>query len=364
MKTKLLKWTMGIFFSLALLISENVCAQTRAYENFQYPVGTDYQQVAGSGEGWAGTWTGKSDGSANVGGGFHQVVAGNLEGTLGESGAMGGQWVDSYRDISTPAINNAGNDLWAAFSAKNYDPSTTIAMTYFSSISGNANENLYIGTLPEDYIGIGNCFQDAACKGPRADAPGITLTSDAAHYYLVHIKFLGNNIIHADLWADYNGLTPPLADISEPTYQNGGYRNAVDGINKIRISGGSQPADATSKYGVYDAIRINSSFFPRYDLKLVGRAFFPLEDPIAIKPVVKSNSSYYPNPVTGGELNVIAKEESLKTVSIIDLSGKKVASQAVSGQKALINTQSLPKGVYILEVVGSKTTSRNKLVIN
>jgi hypothetical protein len=369
MKTNLLKIAGGMLFSLAMLSVSNVSAQIKATENFEYTVGTDYQlSTQTSGIGWMAPWSGKDGGVQAVGGGFHQVIAGNLEGDaagqLGASGAMGGQWVNSYRQLATPAVNIAGTSIWASYTGKNV-PTTNMGLVFKSSINaspGQSAENLYIGTLPGDFIGIGNCYQDAACTGPRADAPGIVSTA-GTHYYLVHINFLGGNIIHADLWADYNGATIPLADFAEPTYQNGGYRSAADGINILRIGGDTQPVDASTKYSTFDAIRVSSTFFRRGDLKLDGTNF-ALDVPTPTNAAVKSNSSFYPNPVTGGELNVVADKESLKSVSIIDLSGNKVASQAVNGSSAQINTQGLAKGVYILEVVGSKTTSRNKVVID
>ena len=76
-----------------------------------------------------------------------------------------------------------------------------------------------------------------------------------------------------------------------------------------------------------------------------------------------AQASFYPNPVINGELNIVAGKEYLKSVAIFDLSGKKVAFKTVDGKSAKINTQCIAKGIYILEVSGSKTTSRNKLVI-
>ncbi len=77
-------------------------------------------------------------------------------------------------------------------------------------------------------------------------------------------------------------------------------------------------------------------------------------------------SIFYPNPVTGGELNVVAGKQAINSVSLFDLSGKRVSFKANSGSasKITLNTTSLNKGVYILEVNGQKSTSRNKVVIN
>lgn len=355
MKTNLLKIAGGVLFSLVTLTSASVNGQITAYEHFEYPVGTEYHLVAGSGIGWAGPWDGQKEGASSVGAGYHTIQAGNIEGTIGATGTIGGQWVDSWRDLSTVFPNVVGTDVWIAFTHKNNRPGKGSGATFF----WGASENIYLGTLPGDFIGIGNCYQDEACVGTRADAPGIVFTTDAPHYYLAHVTSVASNDrIKIDLWADYNGSTIPAANNTELTWQASGYRNFAGGIDKIRIGGDTEPSEAATLFSTFDAIRINSTFFQRGDVIL------SIEDEVA-KPVSKeSNSSFYPNPVTNGELNVVASKESLKSVSIFDLSGKKVASKVVSGQSTKISTQGLAKGVYILEVSGSKSTSRNKLVID
>lgn len=77
-------------------------------------------------------------------------------------------------------------------------------------------------------------------------------------------------------------------------------------------------------------------------------------------------TTFYPNPVTGGELNVVAGKQAINSVSLFDLSGKRVSfkTNSSSAPKVTLNTSSLNKGVYILEVNGQKSTSRNKIVIN
>lgn len=77
-------------------------------------------------------------------------------------------------------------------------------------------------------------------------------------------------------------------------------------------------------------------------------------------------TTFYPNPVTNGELNVVAGKQAINSVSLFDLAGKRVSFKAnsSSASKITVNTLSLKKGVYILEVNGKKSTSRNKVVIN
>jgi hypothetical protein len=190
MKTNLLKMAIGAFFSLAMLSAANVNAQITAYDNFEYPVGATYQGVAGSGMGWAGPWDGQKEGTAN-GGGFHNAIAGNLEGTIGVTGAIGGQWVDSYRDLAVPMVNNPGEVVWIGFTYKGGKPGTGTGAAFF----WGGTENVYLGRVDNDVIGIGNCYQDAACAGPRADANGIVLSTEK-HYYLAKVTGQGLSLIH------------------------------------------------------------------------------------------------------------------------------------------------------------------------
>ncbi|TAE36312.1 MAG: T9SS C-terminal target domain-containing protein, partial [Sphingobacteriales bacterium] len=536
----------------------------RSYENFEYPVGADYQGVAGSGIGWASPWSGKRDLPA-IGGGFHKIVAGNLEGEIGATGTIGGQWVDSYRDLASPYVNNPGNVVWIGFTYKSGSNTGYSGAAFFF----DNYENLYVGSLPNDGLAcISDCYQNVECLGNPYVATGVTLTGDVAHYYLVKVTGQGNNIIKADLWVDYEGSTEPLADYSEPAYQCSGYRKNSGGIDKIRISGQTETNEASTLYSTYDAIRFSSNFFWRNDYTLLynnplnftkltsaatlggnliswsatgnnnaaavlqkgnlgnnsnlnaklsvktinisaqagtnsnvdyyevlrknqngdyvsispklpasatsfkdtnpldgtnlyklkatdlsGSAFVSGLSAVIINSLpldltsltAKSNSygnlvswtsassknvdfiqilrkndagifeaispnlpvtassytdysplagtnyyklrstdkdgtpheykfiataagfdvqaTFYPNPVMNGEFNVVAGNEPLKSIVIFNLSGKKVAFKTADGKVTKINTQSLSKGVYLLEVNGSKTISRNKLVI-
>ena len=559
MKIKLLPLTVCMFFSLALLTTVKVNAQIRAYENFEYPVGASYIGLTGSGSGWAGPWY---KGLGIIDSLFSDIIEGNLEGEIGATGALGGLWVSGYRNLSDPFINTPNNVVWMGFTHK----SNTIytRASGLGLFNGNA-EVLYLGRVPGDYIGIGNCYQDADCLGPMADAHGSVLCTDAPHYSIAKITAMGGDIIKVDFWTDYDGLNEPLASYDlEPTYQTGGYKKFVSGIDRIRISGDTEPSEATTLYSTFDAIRLSSNFFWRYDYNLLYKAPLQLSSLTAnstnsgnliswsidntnvnsqgtikennlkissiatssnlvarpnvtssnidyievlrkneqgnyvtissklpsttttftdTNPLLKTNNyrlrstdlngvpliseqkisiinnlpldltsltakstasgnlvswisassknvkslsvlrkdasgafvsiadnlsatqtsftdtnpfdgtnyyklrstdndgesktydliatavgfdaqaSFYPNPVTNDELNIIAGKESLKSVAIFDLSGKKVAFKTVVGKSTKISTQGIAKGIYILEVSGSKTTSRNKLVI-
>jgi hypothetical protein len=76
--------------------------------------------------------------------------------------------------------------------------------------------------------------------------------------------------------------------------------------------------------------------------------------------------SVYPNPVTNGQLNIIAGNQVIKSITLINLSGVKVINlPKVSNPKAVvINTGSLVKGVYVLEITNGESTTVKKIVVN
>jgi hypothetical protein len=442
MKTNLLKMAIGAFFSLAMLSAANVNAQITAYENFEYPLNSDYVGLSGSGSGWAGPWDHAKEGTVDAYPGrvrFAKAIAGNLEGSIGLTGTLGGQWVDNYRDLATPFVNEPGSSVWIGFTYINGKPGKGYGTAYF----WGGNETLYIGALPGDVAGIGNCYQDAACLGPIADAPSLSgiLTANK-HYYLLKVTSVtAGDIFKIDLWIDYNGATAPVADFDlEPTYEASGYRKAAGGIDLIRLSTEIEPSEATTLYSKYDAIRFSSTFFCKSDLTLTGNCTLPLDlvslnakstatgnlvtwdftsnDGVAsisvsrkgdngeftvIKPGLPKDAksfvdtnplpgtnyyllsstdndgtvkeytnfiksvkgfevepTFFPNPSTGGVVNVVAGNGAVKSVSIFDLTGKKVASKAGAGA---VSTSSLAKGVYIIEITSDKSTTRNKLVV-
>lgn len=67
-----------------------------------------------------------------------------------------------------------------------------------------------------------------------------------------------------------------------------------------------------------------------------------------------SNMNVYPNPAQG-QLNVVLSDVGEYTLSIFDLEGKLISTQQKTGNKFQTSVGSLASGVYIVEVVDSKT---------
>jgi hypothetical protein len=350
MKTNLLKLAAGLCFAFVAVNSANAQVITLAQDNFDYPVGVISGQNGG--QGWSGPWSASNADNTTPGNPAHgQVVAGNLgANSTGKHLEISGGWSENrYRAFLAPFPNVAGTDFWMRFDYQLGGSKWQYGgMSFFNGTSENGN----VGFDGNRLIATGSFWPDSTFTGTAPGVSGIVSVLDP-HNYLLHVRFKGavSSQMAIAVWADYSGTKVPLEDVAEPTYQYTAWTKSSGGITQVRMAG-AQDVGAAS----YDGILITNKYTP---------SLTPLENAPAVSAAVKSNSSFYPNPVTGGEkLNVVADKESLKSVSIIDLSGKKVASQEVNGSKAEISTQDLAKGVYILEVVGSKTTSRNKVVIN
>lgn len=94
---------------------------------------------------------------------------------------------------------------------------------------------------------------------------------------------------------------------------------------------------------------------------------FPLATYSSATASVKENNiegfSTFPNPVTNGELTVTSKSSSAKAVSIYNVLGKQVFSDAFSGTFKMLNLAGFSSGIYILRVAESGKIATKKLVI-
>lgn len=73
--------------------------------------------------------------------------------------------------------------------------------------------------------------------------------------------------------------------------------------------------------------------------------------------------STFPNPVTDGELTVTSKSNDIKSVSVYNVLGKQVFSDAFSGTFKTLNLAGFSSGIYILRVAESGKMATKKLVI-
>ncbi|TAE36156.1 MAG: T9SS C-terminal target domain-containing protein, partial [Sphingobacteriales bacterium] len=87
---------------------------------------------------------------------------------------------------------------------------------------------------------------------------------------------------------------------------------------------------------------------------------------IAMVKGLNKQISIYPNPVTNGMLNVVAGNEAIKSITVINLNGVKVITlPTVSNPKTVVvNTSSLIRGVYLLEIKDAQGTTIKKVVVH
>jgi len=76
---------------------------------------------------------------------------------------------------------------------------------------------------------------------------------------------------------------------------------------------------------------------------------------------VNQKLEFYPNPVTDGYLNLTNSSNSLKSIEIFDVVGKKVLSQQTLLSK--VNVSSLNAGIYVIKVTADNQISSSRLVI-
>jgi len=69
----------------------------------------------------------------------------------------------------------------------------------------------------------------------------------------------------------------------------------------------------------------------------------------------------YPNPITGGILNILTQNNGIKRIQIYDILGKQVYARHVRDRQ--VDLSSLQSGVYILKVTENTKTTTRKLVI-
>ncbi|MDR2139297.1 MAG: T9SS type A sorting domain-containing protein [Tannerella sp.] len=81
----------------------------------------------------------------------------------------------------------------------------------------------------------------------------------------------------------------------------------------------------------------------------------------AIAPEASPSSTVYPNPSTGF-VTVRIRDAAPAMLTLVDMSGRVVARQAV-GQQASIALDSLPRGFYLLKVATARGTDVHKLIL-
>ena len=74
-----------------------------------------------------------------------------------------------------------------------------------------------------------------------------------------------------------------------------------------------------------------------------------------------SNLTVYPNPFQDF-LTIQTKEDNLTSVQLIDLNGRVIKQETISGESYQLNLDTLPQAVYILEITSEKGKQSVKVV--
>ncbi|TAF46176.1 MAG: T9SS C-terminal target domain-containing protein [Sphingobacteriales bacterium] len=424
MKTNLLKLAAGLCFSVVTLTAN---AQVDAVENFEYPAGALAGLNGGTGwdgawkKGELAPVVDNDPLTAQV------VAGNIGVNTVGNHAEFKGGWTAGrHRLFTNPVINEAGTSFWAGFNYHVTGTSDVQygGFSFFNSDASN-REKGYFGKTNDGLIGTGSAWPDNTFTGANSDQQG-TVSVFTPHYYLIHATMFGDAVVRYDVWADYFGATAPMADFSEPTYQYTAWFNSIGSITQLRLvsahdagigsfdgvklkstyfqtlnvlplaltalnakstaAGNLVTWDFTSndKVASISVLRKDASgnFVSIATLgkdakshvdanPLPGTNYYKLSstdtdgssnayDLVASAKGFDVAPTFFPNPATGGVVNVVAGNSEVKSVSIFDLAGKKVASKAGAGA---VNTSSLAKGVYIIEITSAASTTRSKLVV-
>jgi len=74
-----------------------------------------------------------------------------------------------------------------------------------------------------------------------------------------------------------------------------------------------------------------------------------------------SGFKLYPNPATGGTVNIITEDNDLKEITVYDVFGEIVLTDKIT--RSAMNISRLVPGVYVLQVTENKKTITRKLVV-
>ena len=107
-------------------------------------------------------------------------------------------------------------------------------------------------------------------------------------------------------------------------------------------------------------------FFFLFTLSVFSQERDSIQDPLTANSRVNKQTEIegfrmYPNPITGGILNIITLNNGIKRIQIYDILGKQVYLKNLRDRQ--IDLSSLKSGVYILKVTENTKTTTRKLVI-
>jgi len=78
--------------------------------------------------------------------------------------------------------------------------------------------------------------------------------------------------------------------------------------------------------------------------------------------IIEKTTEVYPNPATDN-INIVSYAELINSTDVYNLSGQKVISKKVNATTTKLNTNSLAKGVYVLDIKSKVSSVKRKIII-
>jgi hypothetical protein len=128
-----------------------------------------------------------------------------------------------------------------------------------------------------------------------------------------------------------------------------------------------QGARSLAYLNVQDSYNINATIINAFGINSIDKGnntnwSFPTTNIIEnMLPEEKLNYKLSPNPA-GDVLHVICTYESHKMLTIINMEGKVLIQQTISGKKNEVNVSNLPSGTYFVKIIDSKGITTQKLM--
>jgi len=298
------------------------------YDGFNYTVGADLDDSQ--------MWTSANSGDAVT------VVAGNLNYTgitpVGNSVSFSGSGAEAY----TPFTTTTEGTIYASFLFNVTDMAnvtTDGSETVFAALAGTTpslyNVRLFYKKVGEQYqIGLASTGTTTTNYTTTSYSVGDTV------YVIIGFNYTNNTL---SAW-----INPTLATLSASTPAT--LTEVLTELPEDYTFGGfvlRQDDSARTPSITVDELRIVTDIA---DLALSTVGFDAI-----------SGLKVYPNPATGGIVNIASDANAVKAVVIYDMVGKQVVNTVT--ENGTVNVSNLSAGIYIVNITEEGKTATRKLVV-
>lgn len=253
---------------------------------------------------------------------------------------------DFYSSILVKYSNN-GDLVWT----KQFATPTSTQTSFFpSSFTANVIlddcDNIYVSGEFQ-----GNCDFNPSDSEEKVlstlnntiDAFVASYSPNGEHLWSMDIGKLGNVV-----FVDFNGYLPISLDQNNYLVISGTFRGQLDfdpsETNEVLLNSNN------------NGIANNAGLF-------IAKYTNPNTCQLSNPDFEEQNFEIYPNP-SDGLVNILVKDlDQNATVTVFDISGKKVFSGSIENEVSTLNLGNLNSGIYIIELVTGNQSSHKKLVL-